>query len=872
MNNRFMAIAGALMLAGGLWAQSWPEAKPEAKPGARWWWMGSAVDKEDLRWNMEQYSKAGIGALEITPIYGVQGNDKNELEYLSAPWMDALKFVEAEGAKDGILIDMNNGTGWPFGGPYVPIDEAAAKMLCTDVNATGKELRKGVDISVKDEKEKPYAKLSRVMAYSADGGVENLTGLANADGVVVWKKAPKKGQYRIIAVYCSRTRQKVKRAAPGGEGYVIDHFDHDAVAHYLQRFDDAFAKTGTPYPHTFFNDSYEVYQANWTPKLFEEFEKRRGYKLEDHLLELLGYKEDQGNKVLVDYRETLGELLLENYVNQWTAWAHKHGAKTRNQGHGSPGNLIDIYSAVDIPEIEGFGLSEFGIKGLRVDTGFTRKNDSDISMLKYAASAAHINGRTFASSETFTWLTEHFRTSLSQCKPDLDLMFSCGVNNMYFHGTTYSPRNEAWPGWKFYASIDMSPTNSIWRDAPYLMKYIERCQSFLQMGQPDNDFLVLLPVRDMWAERKGTGPKSLLMMFDIHSMDKKAPDFIKSILEIDKEGFDCDYISENFILTTNYKAGMLETAAGTRYHALIIPGSGNMPEKVKAHIEELKSQGAKIIYGIDKQQMAAVAKPEAMKCNFGLRTIRRKNETGHHYFIANLTPNDVNARIPLAVDMKDARWFNPLNGEIYKADITAEGVQMNLRSGESMILQTYDHALTDGSKLRKTTLGDSKPLDGKWTLSFVQSAPVVSKTFALDSLTTWETLDDDSVKVTMGTGAYTTYVNLTKDEAKCEWAIDLGDVRESARVYINDSLIGCAWSVPYILNCRNLLKAGKNKICVEVTNLPANRIADLDRRGVKWRKFKEINMVGLNYKKGTYADWKPVKSGLNSAVTLYRLK
>ena len=124
----------------------------------------------------------------------------------------------------------------------------------------------------------------------------------------------------------------------------------------------------------------------------------------------------------------------------------------------------------------------------------------------------------------------------------------------------------------------------------------------------------------------------------------------------------------------------------------------------------------------------------------------------------------------------------------------------------------------------------------------------------------------------MGTGAYTTYVNLTKDEAKCEWAIDLGDVRESARVYINDSLIGCAWSVPYILNCRNLLKAGKNKICVEVTNLPANRIADLDRRGVKWRKFKEINMVGLNYKKGTYADWKPVKSGLNSAVTLYRLK
>lgn len=872
MENRFFALACALLVAGGMSAQSWPEAKPEAKPGVRWWWMGSAVNEADLKWNMEEYARTGIGAVEITPIYGVKGNEKNELEFLSTPWMNALKFVEAEGAKDGLIIDMNNGTGWPFGGPYVPLEEAAAKLVCTDVNASGKELRDGVDISVKDAKEKQYAKLTKVMAYSTTGKVVDITEFTDNNGIVKWKKAPKKEQYRIISLYCSRTRQKVKRAAPGGEGYVIDHFDHDAVAHYLQRFEDAFASSGTPYPHTFFNDSYEVYKANWTPKLLDEFEKRRGYKLQEHLLELLGYEEDKGNKVLSDYRETLSDLLLENYVNQWTAWAHKHGVKTRNQAHGSPANLIDIYAAVDIPEIEGFGLSEFNIKGLRVDSGFTRKNDSDVSMLKYSSSAAHITGKPLASSETFTWLTEHFRTSLSQCKPDMDLMFTCGVNNMYFHGTTYSPRNEAWPGWKFYASIDMSPTNSIWRDAPYLMKYIERCQSFLQMGKPDNDFLVMLPVRDMWAERNGEGPGSLLMMFDIHGMAKKAPDFIKSILEIDKEGFDCDYISERYILGATYKDGMLQTAAGTRYHALVIPGSGNMPDNVKAHIAELKAQGAKVIYGINKQEMAAAAKPELMKCKYGLRAIRRSNPTGHHYFIANLSPNDVDARIPLAVDMKDARWFNPLNGEIYKADITSEGVRMDLRSGESMILQTYNEFLPNDAELRKTDYGMSKQLDGKWSLSFVQSAPHVGKTFNLDSLQTWETLDDDSVKVTMGTGAYTTYVDMTAEEAKKNWAIDLGDVRESARVYINDSLVGCAWSVPYVLNCRDLFKKGTNKVCIEVTNLPANRIADLDRRGVNWRKFKDINMAALNYKKGTYAKWEPVKSGLNSAVTLYELK
>ena len=869
--KKLIATMAVSILSGASFAQSWPTSNPEAKAGARWWWLGSAVSEADLRWNIQEYSKAGIGALEITPLYGVQGNEKNEIDFLTAPWMDKLKFVQAEGAKDGILVDMNNGTGWPFGGPYVPIEEAAAKLVHTDVTANGKDLRKGVDISVTDAKEKKFAKLSRVIAY-CNSEMTDLTSMTDANGIVTWKKAPKKNNYRIISIYCSRTRQMVKRAAPGGQGYVIDHFDRKAVANYLQRFEDAFAKSGVPYPHSFFNDSYEVYKANWTPNLFEEFEKRRGYKLEGKLLELLGEAEDPGNKVLSDYRETLGDLLLENFTEQWTAWAHKHGAKTRNQAHGSPANLIDVYSAVDIPEIEGFGLSEFGIKGLRKDSGYTRKNDSDVSMLKYASSAAHINGKTLVSSETFTWLTEHFRTSLSQMKPDMDLMFTCGVNNMYFHGICYSPKNDPWPGWRFYASVDMSPTNSIWRDAPYLLKYIERCQSFLQMGQPDNDFLVYLPVRDMWAERRGKGPGSLLMQFDIHSMAKKAPDFIKSILEIDRAGYDCDYISEKYLMGTTYTNGMLQTAAGTRYQALIIPGSGNMPEKVKNHINDLKAKGAKIIYGTSAADMQKAAKAELMKSKFGLSAIRRKNDSGHHYFIANLTPNDVNARIPLTVTMKDARWFNPLNGEIYKTDINNEGILVDLKSGESMILQTYNNVLPTNDAEQIKFEGTEKQLTDKWSLSFTESAPAINSTYTLDNIQTWETLNNDTAKIMMGTGVYTTTVNMTKEEAKDKWAINLGDVRESARVYVNDNFVGCAWSVPFILDCKDAFKAGKNTLRIEVTNLPANRISELDRQGVKWRKFDEINVVDINYKKTSYANWEAVKSGLNSSVTLLKLK
>ena len=860
LKTRFVGFSFALALMSSLGCQaqshsgalSLPTPTQEAKPGVRWWWMGSAVDKENLKWNLDEYAKAGIGAVEITPLYGVQGNDKNDIPYLSPKWMEMLKFVEEENKKVGIETDMATGTGWPFGGPWVPINEAACKAVFVDTIVDVKQKLMEIEFNV-PQKERDFAKLKAIKAYPVEG---------------------QNRKKRVIALYESRTRQKVKRAAPGGEGYVIDHFDSTAVANYLAHIDSAFVANKTPYPHTFFNDSYEVYGANWTPNLLTEFEKMHGYKLQDKFPEFL-----DGDAVVVsDYRETLGDMLLHNFTEQWTKWANKRGAITRNQAHGSPANLIDCYAAVDIPEIEGFGLTDFGIKGLRKDPGKTRPNFSDLSMLKYAPSAAHITGKKYTSSETFTWLTEHFRTSLSQMKPDMDLMFCAGVNHMFFHGTAYSPKNDPWPGWKFYASVDMSPTNSIWRDAPELMKYITNCQTYLQWGQPDNDFLVYLPVRDMW--RKDT--KNWLMQFDIHSMAKKAPEFIKVILDIDKAGFDCDYISDKYLRTCTFKDGMIETAAGTRYKGIIIPGNNIMPSDVIQHISDLKAQGAKIIKGDNIKAMEQAAKPELMKKNLGLKMIRRNNSIGHHYFIANLTGKDITSTVALAVNEKNGIWYNPMTGKYHKVTIGDKGIEVNLKSGESRILITSDKPVSEwklGSKVKvsekeKFAASDSKTIDltaNSWKLSFTEEAPKVGEIFNLKGLKSWENLSEKA-KVMMGTGVYETTFKLSKDDAQKQWAIDLGDVRESARVYINNKYVGCAWAVPYILNCKDALNKGKNTIRIEVTNLPANRIAELDRQGVKWRKMKEINVVDIDYKKTTYEKWTPVASGLNSSVKLVELK
>ena len=860
-------------------AQSWPTSSDEAKAGARWWIFGSAVDTANIRWNMEQYASHGIGALEITPIYGVQGEDSREIPYLSDKWMEMLRFTMEQGKRLGIEIDMATGTGWPFGGPWVPLEESTSKMVIVEGNGEGKKVDH-LQLTAKDNKPE-NCRFVGAYAFGEGGAYADLTSSATDAGkgsIVINAKLPSKGKWRIVALFQKLGVMKVKRPAPGGEGWVVDHFNKSSVEHYLKHISDAFDRTGTPYPHTFFNDSYEVSEGDYTPQLFEEFEKRRGYSLKEKFNLLV----DGDKKVVADYRETLGDLILENFTKTWTAWAHSHGAITRNQAHGSPANLLDCYAAVDIPEIEGFGLSEFGIKGLRTDAGFTRKNDSDFSMLKWAPSAAHVSGKKYASSETFTWLTEHFRTSLSQMKPDLDLMFCAGVNHMFFHGTAYSPKEAQWPGWKFYASVDMSPTNSQWRDAPFLMKYIQRCQSFLQWGKPDNDFLVYLPVRDIWNTRS-TGKR--LMQFAIHNMGALAPDFIKAVLAIDKAGFDCDYISEQQLQQVTVNSdGSVTTASGQHYKGVIIPKSDVMLTKdLEEKLNEMQVMHANVIYGSDNvEAMGNIAKAEEIKSRLGLKMIRRRNDCGYHYFIANLTPENVDEAVELGVKFENAMWFDPMNGKRYRADIKQDGkVRLDLRSGESMILETfdskgsYDAAALGKLSTRKDSLYDrsGKMLTGGWQLTFKESVPEIDATYNIDNLQSWENIDD-STRVLMGTGVYDYTLTLSKNDVKgCnDWAIDLGDVRESARVYINGTLIGCAWAVPYVLQFSDLLHAGQNDIRIEVTNLGANRIAQMDRDGVNWRRMKDINIVDIHYKKNNYSNWTPMPSGLNSRVFMYRVK
>lgn len=895
----------AVAMYGGGSPTDWYEEATVNRPFVRWWWHGSAVDPAGLTYNLEEFARQGLGGVEITPIFGVQGNEANDIPYLSEKWMSMLRHVSEENKRLGLQTEMNNGTGWPFGGPQVTEAESARKLVIRkwDV-AAGKKV--DGKIVPEDVRQRRVATVEKIMAVNGDRRID-ITDRLKKDTTLNWK-APKGGNWEVYALFAGRTFQKVKRAAPGGEGYVVNHYDSTAVKKYLDRFDKAFSGNQDIFPKVLFNDSYEVYGSDWTEGLFDKFAEDHGYRLEQYLPEFADTKNqtELRGRIVRDYRYTLGKILKENFTDVWTRWAHSHGAQIRNQSHGSPANIIDLYAVVDIPECESFGRSELDIPGLH-PTGPFRHSDADPAVLKFASSGAHLAGKPLVSAETLTWLTEHFHTSLSLAKPEIDQMMAAGVNHIFFHGAPYSPKGAAFPGWLFYASVNMSPTNTIWKDADGLFKYITRCQAFLTAGNPDSDVLLYFPIDDLWQRQDG-----IYMMFDIHSMDKKMPEVKQMVRELVNAGLDPDYLSDALAQDLKVGAnGSIVSKGGNVYKALIVPPVNFMPVETLETLKRLKEQGGNVIFtghlpkdvpGLGnleerrnrlkalesdmatpaKDLQAAIrmtgARPEPLR-ERGVSLLRRTNEVGgHNYYLALLSGNAIDGWETIATPAESVMIFDPLTGKKGKAR-TRKGINGNteiylqVEPGQSLLLKTFPGKVDAEDWAYYKKAGDPYVINKGWSIEFVESEPSIEGVFKTDTLTAWTNLPVDAAKVNTGTARYSVDFTLPEGVSADEWLLDLGDLRESARVYVNGAEAGTVWSVPFAIEIGKFLKPGVNHLDIDVTNLPANRIADYDRKGKKWKIFKDANVASVtNSKVVDFSEWETVPAGLNSKVSLTPLR
>lgn len=906
----------------------WPAIEKQMRPWTRWWWMGSAVDEKNLSIALTTYAGAGLGGVEITPIYGVKGFENRYIDFLSPKWITMLDFTVKKAGALGMGVDMNTGTGWPFGGPQITPEFAASKLIIQQY-----KLEKGQSLTelivLKDEKQKEMgAKLQAVTAYPENNVPLNLFTQVDQNGKLNWTATQ---DCEIYALFSGRTMQKVKRAAPAGEGYTLDHLDKPSVNAYLNRFDKAF-ESRPQGVRAFFNDSYEVYKASWTPSFFAAFKKLKGYDLSLYLKELTGKDSTStvAGRVKSDYRETMSNLLLDNFTRNWTNWAHGYKSITKNQSHGSPGNLLDLYAAVDIPETETFGSSYFPIPGLRRDKADVRNVDPDPMMSRFASSAAHTQGKKLASSETFTWLTEHFKTSFSQAKPEAEQLFLSGINHIFYHGTTYTPADVPFPGWLFYASMNVVPANSLWPQLKGMNDYFSRCQSILQSGQADNELLIYWPVYDQWGK-----PKGLEMTLPVHDVDVwlHPTEFYKQSVKLQQNGYSFDFASDRMLAASVVVKGKVITAAGASpYQTLIVPECKLMPLQTLSAMLDLANKGATVIFqklpedvpGLSeletnrklfKEMLAAMQFAEPVRgvkyaavgsgaiivagdiqkalefkniqgeqlIKTGLKFIRRKLSHGRYYFLVNHTDKVIDEWVPVNYGGNNVVIMDAQDGSYGLAQTAIKGkkttVRIYLEPGETVFLKTTEQP--DGQRkvvsrahqnLPKmwTYLsgnGEAVAFDQPWNLHFTAGGPVLPADQQMDNPELWTSSADPQLLSFSGTGVYSTTFTLPARKFK-EYELALGQVNETAHLWINGKDAGYIWSIPFKKRIGQYLIAGKNTIRIEIANLMANRIADLDKKGVKWRNYHEINFVNIDYKPFDASAWKTMPSGLAGPVVL----
>ncbi|MDF2930881.1 MAG: glycoside hydrolase [Chryseobacterium sp.] len=902
---------------GNLSAQNpWPKTTETAKPWTRWWWMGNAVDEKGLDKQLTTLNKAGFGGVEIVPIYGAKGFESKYINYLSPEWMKMLQLTTYKAKNLNMGVDMSVGTGWPIGGPQVDEQDAATKMIVQTYTISAGE-NFSDKIILKDEKQKnlKIIKLDIVTAYNEKNEAVVLTDKVSSDGSLDWK--PKSGKWTIYAVFVGKTLQKVKRAAPGGEGYTLDHFSNTATADYFKTFDKAFGNSNYGI-RSFFNDSYEVYNADWTPDFKEEFQKRRGYNLASYIKYLVSDELNEiAGRVKSDYRETLSELILNNFTKDFTNWAHSKNSKNTNQAHGSPGNLLDLYAAVDIPESETFGSSIFEIPGLKRDTADIQKSDiPDFNMLKFASSAANVTGKKLTSNETFTWLTEHFKTSWSQAKPEVEQVFLSGINHVFYHGTTYTPAEVPFPGWLFYASVNFVPENSLWPHLKGLNSYIERTQSVLQSGESDNELLMYWPIYDQWASPKGKD-----VTFKVHNVEKwlQPTPMYENLNKLNKMGYSLDMISDKMIGESKSENQKIQVSKeGSEYQVLIIPELTYLPESTFKNILNLAQSGASVIFqnepkdvpgnfDVEKRrtqlkslwnQIPFQSQSKNVKtANFGrgkivlssdvakaleylkierekltdsgLKFVRRQFDGGKYYYIVNHTSKEINQNIPLNFVGEQVTLMNPENGDFGIAQTQNNSVRVQLKSGESLILKTSENADNSIPKWNYTEKTDVPiVLNQPWQLTFKEGGPEFPKAKNLKKLEPWTNFTEDPATQSFsGTGVYTTTLNLKKKNAD-DYLLKLDKLYESATVIVNGQEAGIVWSIPFEINIGKYLKKGKNTIQIEVCNLMANRIRYMDQNKIQWRNYHEINFVNINYKPFDASNWKVQPSGLDGEIQL----
>lgn len=826
----------------------------DARPLMRWWWFGPSVTKPELKKELETMSGAGIGGVEIQPVYPLMLDDESKgfknFQYLSSEFLDDVTFANATARSLGLRVDITLGSGWPYGGPKTTLPLAAGRLKVVAVPMTTGAVA-SPSLSEGDKLIAAFSVSGTAKAFDP-ASVERL----DLSSEMRIQNAESRTALFFIA---SHTRQVVKRAASGAEGYVLDHFSRAAIGEHLTDVATPLLTAfGDHPPYSVFSDSLEVYGSDWTPDLPMEFEKRRGYDLISHLPELLSGDTREAEAVRHDWGETLSELVRENYLAPITNFATQHQTKFRSQTYGEPAVTLADESVPNLPEGEGPQWRTFS---------FTR----------WASSASHLYGRNVTSAETWTWLhSPAFRATPLDMKAEADRMFLLGVNQIVGHGYPYSPSVAGEPGWAFYAAAAFNSHNPWFPVMPCVMRYLQRVSWLLRQGKPANDIAILLPEDDAQA---AFSPGHVSVTDEMKK--RISPELMSTILDA---GYNIDYID----------AKTIDKLGAIPYPVLILPSTDRIPLATYKTIANYAARGGKLIAfgptpslapGLMEQSSSgkiaglsetlfqtsghsgvllnsinelAGALHRALPADMdakgkvsGLGFIHRKLPSGDIYFVANTSNEPVEGSIQFRSNRKVVEAWDPDSGQILQTMMRSDhgSLPLVLAPYESRVFVLQDHcnnsaeeACGSASQSARATVHQLADLSGGWSIRFAGSASA----HPLSSLTSWTRLPGKEFY--SGEAIYTRRVVIPKDRMHgAQIYLNFGNgtqitdtrppnapgmralldapIREAAEVVVNGLRAGTLWHPPYRLDISGFVHAGQNQVEVRVYNTAINELA-----------------------------------------------
>ena len=506
-----------------------------AKPWTYWFWINGNITKEGITADLEAMARVGIGGVLIMEV----ANPKTmapagPVAFASPQWRELFKHVVSEASRLGLKVNMNNDAGWcGSGGPWIPPELSMQKLVATNVAVTGPQHFEG-------SLPRPAATLGfyrdiKVVAFPAPAKgprtyvpreqMLDLSAKLTTDGRLSWD-APA-GKWQVMRIGCTTTGAKNKPSPISGEGLECDKFNPDAIKLQFEAFiaklvDDVGPQAAKVFTTTHI-DSWEVGSQNWTPRMAEEFRRRRGYDLTPWLANVAGgpglESAEETQRFRRDYKRTSAELNNEAYAGALRQLAHNRGLQLSIEAYGTGGFLDPLtYGAEsDLP------MAEFWI---------VRWGAWHLLSPRLMASVGHVHGKPIVGAESFTsWAeADPYTEHPYSVKTIGDWAFCEGINRFVFHRTALNPWPNLAPGMGFAGygwHVDRQQT--WWEPGKAFMQYLARCQALLQEGQFVAD--VCRMVVD--GENYGRGPAMATL-----------PDQYEPI----PTGYNYDYISDRALL------------------------------------------------------------------------------------------------------------------------------------------------------------------------------------------------------------------------------------------------------------------------------------------------------------------------------------